>query len=58
MDALRIMKGFFKSNNELPNNSVSVKEDSFNSINFQSVLLRVLRRVILLSSNNGQWRKK
>ena len=49
---------FFKSNNELPNSSVSIKEDSFVSINLQSILFRVLRRVIVLSSNNGQWTKK
>ena len=49
---------FFKSNNELPNTSVFIKEDSFVSINLQSILFRVLRRVILLSSNKGQWRKK
>ena len=59
MDALRKNEGvFFKPNNELPNSSVSIKEDSFVSINLQSILLRVLRRVIVLSSNNGQWRKK
>ena len=45
---------FFESNNELPNSSVSVKKDSFVSINLQSILLRVLRRVFLLSSHNGQ----
>ena len=49
---------FFKSNNELPNSSVCFKEDSFVSINLQSILLRVLRRVILLSTNKGQRRKK
>ena len=58
MDALRIREFFFKSNNELPNSSVSIREDSFVSINLQSILFRVLRRVILLSSNKGQWRKK
>ena len=42
---------FFKSNNELPNSSVSVKEDSF-------IVLWVLRRLILLSSIKGQCRKK
>ena len=36
---------FFESKNELPNTSVSGKEDSFVSINFQSILLRVLNRV-------------
>ena len=49
---------FFKSNNELPNSSVSIKEDSFISFNLQSVLFRVLMRVLVLLSNNGQWRKK
>ena len=48
---------FFKSNNELSNSSVSIEEGSFVSINLQSILFRVLRRVILLSSNKGQWRK-
>ena len=48
---------FFKSNNELPNSNVSVKEDTFVSINLQLIFLRVLRRVILLSSNKGQWKK-
>ena len=33
IDALRIREFFSKSNNELPKNSVSVKEDSFISIN-------------------------
>ena len=56
MDALRIREFFFKSNNELPNSSVSIREDSFVSINLQSVLFRVLRRVTALSSNNRQWR--
>ena len=28
MDALRIKEFFFKSNNELPNSNVSIKEDS------------------------------
>ena len=42
---------FFKSNNELPNSSVLVKEYSFS-------VLWVLRRVILLSSIKGQCRKK
>ena len=32
--------------------------DSFVSINLQSILFRMLRRVILFSSNKGQWRKK
>ena len=54
MDALRIREFFVKSNNELPNSSVSIREDSFVSINLQSILFRVLRRVILLSSNKGQ----
>ena len=49
MDALRIREFFFKSNNELPNSSVSIREDSIASINLQSILFRVLRRVILLS---------
>ena len=47
----------YVKNNELPNSSISVKEDSFISINLHLTLLRVLRRVILLSSNKGQWRK-
>ena len=60
MYASRMNEGvfFFKSNNELPNSSVFIKEDSFFSINLQSILFRVLRRVIVLSSNNGQWIKK
>ena len=54
MDALRIREFFFKSNNELPNSSVSIREDSFVSINLQSILFKVLKRVIFF---NGQWRK-
>ena len=57
-DALRVREFFFKSNNELPNISISFEEDSFVSINWQSILFRVLRRVILLLSNNRQWRRK
>ena len=57
MDALRIRDFFFKPNNELPNSSVSIREDSLVSINFQSILFRVLGRVILLSSNKGQRRR-
>ena len=38
---------FFKSKNDLPNSSVSIKENSFVSINLQSVLFRVLRRVVV-----------
>ena len=57
MDALRIREFFFKPNNELPNSSVSIREDSLVSINFQIILFRVLGRVILLSSNKGQWRR-
>ena len=57
MDALRIREFFFKPNNELPNSSVSIREDSLVSINFQSILFRVLGRVILLSSNKGQRRR-
>ena len=49
---------FFNSNNELLNSSVPIREDSFVSINLQSILFRVFRRVILLASNKGQWRKK
>ena len=56
MDALRIREFFFKSNNELPNRSVSIKDDSFVFINLQSLLFRVLERLILSSSNKGQWR--
>ena len=44
MDALKIREFFFKSNNELPNSSASVKEDSFVSINLQPILFKVLRR--------------
>ena len=58
MDALRIREFFSNSDNELLNRNVSIKEDSFVSINLQSIFFRVLRRVILLSSNKGQWRKK
>ena len=56
MDALRKYEGgfFFKSNNELPKSSVSIKEHSIISINLQSILFRVLRRVILLSSNKEE----
>ena len=32
--------------------------ESFVSINLESILLRVLNEVILLSLNKGQWRKK
>ena len=39
----------FKSNNELLNSSVPIREDSFVPINLQSILFRVFRRVILLS---------
>ena len=53
MDALRIREFFSKSLYELPSGSVSVNEDSLLSIDLQSVLLRVLRRVILLSSTKG-----
>ena len=56
MDALRIREFFFKSNNELPNRSVSIKDDSFVFINLQSLLFRVLERLIRSSSNKGQWR--
>ena len=45
---------FFKSNNELSKSDISIKEDSIASINVQSILFRVLRRVILLSSNKGE----
>ena len=38
MDPLRIREFFFKSNYEFPNSSVSIKEDSFASINSQSIL--------------------
>ena len=48
----------FKSNNELLNSSVPIREDSFVPINLQSILFRVFRRVILLSWNIGQRRKK
>ena len=58
MDALKIKEFFSKSINELANIGVFVKEDSFVAINLQSSLLRVIRRVILLSSSKGQWRKK
>ena len=57
MDALKIREFFSKSNNELPNSSVSVKEDSFASISLEYILLRVLRRVILLPSNKGSGEK-
>ena len=56
MDALRIREFFFKSNNELPNRSVSIKDDSFVFSNLQSLLFRVLERLIRSSSNKGQWR--
>ena len=39
MDALRAGQIFSKSNNELPNSSVSVQEDSFVSVSLQSVFL-------------------
>ena len=42
---------FFEPNNELPNSRVSVKDDLFFSIDLQSILLRVHKRVILLLSN-------
>ena len=48
----------WKLQTELANISVFVKEDSFVAINLESSLLRVIRRVILLSLNKGQWRKK
>ena len=54
MYALGVKESFFKSYNELPNSSVSIKKDSFVSINLQSFLFTVLRRVILLSTNQGQ----
>ena len=37
MDALRIRNFCFKSSNELPSSSVSVKENSFVSINLQLI---------------------
>ena len=49
MDALMIRKFFSNSNNDLPNSSVSVKEDSFTSIKLQSVLLRILRRSLIIT---------
>ena len=49
MDALMIRKFFSNSNNNLPNSSVSVKEDSFTSIKLQSVLLRILRRSLIIT---------
>ena len=57
MDALRERKFFSKSNNKLPKISVSLNEDSFVSVSLKSVLFRVLRRVVVLSSHKGQWRK-
>ena len=39
MGALRVGEIFSKSNNELPNSSVSVQEDSFVSVSLQSVFL-------------------
>ena len=39
MGALRVGQIFSKSNNKLPNSSVSVQEDSFVSVSFQSVFL-------------------
>ena len=51
MDALRMREFFFEPNNELPNSRVSVKDDLFFSIDLQSILLRVHKRVILLLSN-------
>ena len=44
-----IRKFFSNSNNDLPNSSVSVKEDSFTSIKLQSVLLRILRRSLIIT---------
>ena len=41
IDALRIREFFSKSDNELANSSVSVKEDSFVSFNLELVLLMV-----------------
>ena len=38
------MEFFFKSNNELPNSGVSIKEDLFVSINLQSILFTVLKK--------------
>ena len=35
-ECIRNKGDFFQSNNELPNSSVSIKEDSFVSINLQS----------------------
>ena len=49
MDALMIRKFFSNSNNDLPNSSVSVKEDSYTSIKLQSVLLRILRRSLIIT---------
>ena len=46
------------SNNVLPHNRVSNKEEFVNSSNLQSVLFKVLRGVYLLSLNIGQWRRK
>ena len=46
---------FFKSYNEFSNSSIAIKEDSFHPINLQSILSRMLRRVIVLSPNNGQF---
>ena len=39
------------------NSSGSVKEDSFVSINMKYILLRFIRRVVILSYDNGQWKK-
>ena len=44
-----IRKFFSNSNNDLPNSSVSVREDSFTSIKLQSVLLRILRRSLIIT---------
>ena len=56
--ALRMSVFFSLSSNVLPYNRVCDKEDLVNSINLQSILLKVLRRVYRSSLNVGQWRRK
>ena len=46
------------SNNLLPYKRVCDKEDSVNSSNVRSILLKMLRKVYRSSLNVGQWRRK
>ena len=55
MYPLRIRELF---SNKAMNCQTAIREDSFFSINLQLILLRMLGRVILLSSNKGMWGNK